>query len=315
MSSRKAFPGCFSWGRRPARQRPRNADWLPPAAALPAGPGAHWPSELNEAAPGPLAPPQLVPAAPREQAQAPAGLPALLSRWGFPEITGRPPALRAGRPALPRPRAGVGPRGRRSCAGRGRRHTVSRAGRPCSLQTEVSLAARQNPTGSAAAHTNQGPQTPEPPPRAPLRERLRGPPRKGFGAEHVRAAVGPCHCDTAAPLGFLPPGSRKPPDRAASGRPARGPAAPDLRPPPTRRTRRERVRFKPARSLPPSLLRSPEQARPNKRLTKAAEPHLRRGLAAPPHAQPRGLGPSARGKVGGAGAKPPRAAPPAADVT
>ena len=66
---------------------------------------------------------------------------------------------------------------------------------------------------------------------------LPGPPRKGFGAEHVRAAVGPSHCDTAAPAQSPPPGRHMLPAPTAGGRPARQPLgpAPGGPPPPAAR--------------------------------------------------------------------------------
>lgn len=118
---------------------------------------------------------------------------------------------------------------------------------------------RQDPTDSVTGYTTQGQETREKT-SAGSEAVSPGPPLKGFGAEHVRAAAGPNHCDTAAPAQSPPPGRHMLPERTAGWRPAhqplsRGPGGP----PPTLRTRQERVRLRPV----PSLRHSPRRARPN----------------------------------------------------
>ena len=88
-----------------------------------------------------------------------------------------------------------------------------------------------------------------------LSGRLPGQPRKGSAAKHIRAAVRPSHCGTAAPAQSPPPGRHMLPAPTAGGRPVSQPLGPGLAGPPTHTpSRRTRENESGSRSapLPPS---------------------------------------------------------------
>lgn len=119
-------------------------------------------------------------------------------------------------------------------------------------------ATRTSPAGSVAGYTTQGQETGEQPSAgsaavsraAPGTAPFAQPPRKGSGAEHVRAAVGPRHCDTTAPAQSPPPERHRLPAATAGGRPVRQPLRQGREGPSCPRPRQERA------PLPPSLPRS-----------------------------------------------------------
>lgn len=128
---------------------------------------------------------------------------------------------------------------------------------------------RRDPNGGAVnrLHTNQGQESRGSTPRRALRPSAGNAP-KGFGAEPVRAAVGPSHCDTtAAPR--HPPQPRRP----GATRCQRGPRAGGLRagpglgrggPPGSAARGEDQSGSDPLPpSRPPSLPQPPERARPN----------------------------------------------------